>query len=222
SIATLLQRFVPGFGAEEGLAGLRELAFRGLQRLLRLRQPLLRGRDLATQPVDVRLAPGEHGCPVHARRRWIEQPAALLGALVAQAHDLVLDRGAGIATLLHHTLLLQHDLARGLGAMLAQLQQRVEGVAFHPNSLRSASADFSNGTSSVADCCSNWRMAPIFSIATSASLSVPRLYSPSCSSSSMSWYLASYLRSRPAARCCLSSATRVITRLRLVSTSIAG
>src|SRR5690606_12390077 len=71
SIATLLQRFVPGFGAEEGLAGLRELAFRGLQRLLRLRQPLLRGRDLATQPVDVRLAPGEHGCPVHARRRWI-------------------------------------------------------------------------------------------------------------------------------------------------------
>src|SRR3546814_2215520 len=130
---------------------------------------------------------------VHAVRRRVEQARSLAGALAAQLHELLLDPRARVTAGLYRALLLQHHLPCRIGAVLTQAQQGVEGVAFHPNNLRSASADCSNGTSSSADCCSSLRIGPIFSIAMSASGSVPRLYSPSCSSSSISWYLARYL-----------------------------
>src|SRR5690606_28708483 len=143
----------------------------------------------------------------------------------------------------------RHQLARGLLQQLAdradaldggvglriaaalacyQLQQQLlQGIAraqpgTHANSFFSVSDDSANGTSSPEDGCSSLRIGPMRSMAKSASGSLPRLYSPSCSSSSMSWCLASALRNCPAARRCAWSTTRGMVRLRLVSTSIAG
>src|SRR3546814_2174631 len=68
AVTPLLQRLLPGLGAEERLARLHQLPFGGLQRLVRLRQALARRFDLPAQPVDVRLALRKHARPVHARR----------------------------------------------------------------------------------------------------------------------------------------------------------
>src|SRR3546814_1151116 len=82
AVAALLQRLLPGLGAEERLARLHQLPFGGLQRLVRLRQTLARRFDLPAQPVDVRLALRKPARPVHARRGRSEEHTSELQSLM--------------------------------------------------------------------------------------------------------------------------------------------
>src|SRR5690606_31051154 len=151
------------------------------QGFLGLEQALARGVRLLAQQADVGLALRQRIRPGHAGRRRVEQAHALLLLLEIQGDDLALDLQAGVTAGLGFTLALEHPLARGFGAVLPQPDERLQRIALHGNRLLSASADCVNGTSSCADCCSSLRIGPIFSMAASASGSVPRLYSPSCS-----------------------------------------
>src|SRR5690606_8671884 len=220
--ATLLQCVQPRLGTEERGTGCRDRGFGGAQHFLRLQQALARGVRLFAKEVDMRLALGQRTRPWHAGLRWIEHPRAVLLLLEDQRRDFPFDLQAGVAAGLGLALALEHLLARGLGAVFARPDQGLQRIARHGNIVRIAAADCSNGTSSCDACCGSLRIGPIFSIAASASGSVPRLYSPSWISSSMSWYLASSLRSWPAARRWDWSTTRGMVRLRLTSTSMAG
>src|SRR5690606_1504903 len=221
-VAALVERVLARLGAEEPGARRCQGFLRLAQRVLGAEQALPRGLGLLAQQLHVRRALRQCARPGHARGRRVEQARALLALRELERDDLALDAQAGVAAVLGRALPLQHHLPRGLGAMLAQAHQRVQRIALHGNIPFSAAADCSKPTSSCAGCCSSSRIAPMRAMAASASGSVPRLYSPSCSSSSMSWYLASSLRSWPAARRWASSTTRGMVRLRLTSTSMAG
>src|SRR5690606_36435070 len=219
----LLQRVLARLCAEEFLHGRGKGLFGLLQFLLRLLQAQLCGLLLFAEPVDMRLALFERQRERNPRRRRLQHAQALAGALAAQFHDLLLDALAGLPAFAHRALLLHDHQARLPGAVRAQLQQCLQGIAraragAHANSFLSVSEDSANGTSSPEDCCNSLRIGPMRSMAKSASGSLPRLYSPSCSNSSMSWCLASALRNWPAARRCAWSTTRGMVRLRLVST----
>src|SRR5690606_38558672 len=142
---------------------------------------LLRALDLRAQQLDVGLALGKRERPRGPRGRGLHQALALLRPLHPQRHDLAFDAQAGVALLAGRALALQHLLARFLAAVFAQLDElgQREALAHAGNSLRSACADCSNGTSSEAGCCSSWRIGPMRSMAMSASGSLPRWYSPS-------------------------------------------
>src|SRR5690606_5471011 len=221
-LAPLGQGVLARLRANPCLAGLVELTLSRGQALVGLLQVRLLHHDALAQQADVGLALLHRHCPGLPRRRRVKQALAMRRALDAKRVDAGLDPRALLATGAGSGLLLQHVGARQRGAVGAQLDQGLQRVALHRNNLRSASAESSKPASSLEPCWSSLRMGPIFSIATSASGSDPRLYSPSCSSISMSLYLARYLRSWPAARWWASSTTRGIVRLRLVSTSMAG
>src|SRR5690606_22489852 len=201
----LFQRVLARLGAEEFLHGDREGLLGLLQLLLRLMQAQQRCLLLFAEPVDMRLALLERQRERDPRRRRFHHPQALAGALATQLRDLLFDALAGLAAFAHRALLLHHHQPRLPGAVRAQLQQLLQGITraqpgAHANSFFNVSDDSANDTSSPEDCCSSLRIGPMRSMAKSASGSLPRLYSPSCSSSSMSWCLASALRNCPAAR----------------------
>src|SRR3546814_10274083 len=69
AVAPLPQRLLPGLGAEERLARLRQFVLGGLQRLVRLRQALARRFDLPAQPSSEERRVGKE-CVSTFRSRW--------------------------------------------------------------------------------------------------------------------------------------------------------